>query len=209
MRRSLCIPQKNSCKVLFSIRSGAPKILPAATCCSLGMSHRLRELNRTNLPREAIAAGAFGNRPDKGRVRCSPFTWTRTPKCSKPFVGGPVLLHNWNEKGVLVLDLDDHKGCHCVCTTRLVRTCYPHCSLLSTRSCWLHSCTQSATFLTASSFAFLASLSGLVLGVHNSGYAPCAPPDRLLLDHPRSSALFSVLGALLLPATSHPSQPRV
>ena len=80
----------------------------SATCCSLGMSHRLRELNRTNLPREAIAAGAFGNRPDKGRVRCSPFKWTRTPKCSKPFVGGPVLLHNLNEKGVLVLDLDDH-----------------------------------------------------------------------------------------------------
>ena len=47
------------------------------------------------------------------------------------------------------------------------------------RSCWLHSCILSATFLTASSFAFLASLSGLVLGVQILD----APRALLLMDH--------------------------
>ena len=95
----------------------------------------------------------------------------------------------------LVLDLDDHQDCHCFCTLRLVRTCHPHCcSLLSTRSCWLHSCILSATFLMASSFAFVASLSGLVLGVQSLGAL-------------RALSLISFF--LLLPTTSHPSQSRV
>ena len=65
------------------------------------------------------------------------------------------------------------------------------CSLLSTRSCWLHSCILSATFLTASSSAFLASLSGLVLGVQILGALPA-----LFLIDTLFPARLSVLGAL-------------
>ena len=47
---------------------------------------------------------------------------------------------------------------------------HPRChSLLGTSSYWLHSCTLSVTFLKTSSFAFVASLSGLVLGVQIFG----------------------------------------
>ena len=96
----------------------------------------------------------------------------------------------------LVLDLDDHWDCHCFCSIRRVRTCHPHCwSLLSTRSCWLHSCILSATFLTASSFAFLASLSGQILGALRA-----LSSISLFL-----CASLGPLCSLLLPATSHPS----
>ena len=82
-----------------------------------------------------------------------------------------------------------------------MRTCHPHyCSLLSTRSCWLHSCILSATFLTASSFAFLASLSLRPCpGCADYWCASCAPPDRLLLDllvHLRVSRSSVLSGAL-------------
>ena len=121
---------------------------------------------------------------------------------------GPVLVSSvpHRETQALVLhclvpDLGDHWGCRCFCTIRLVRTCHPHyCSLLSTRSCWLHSCILSATFLTASSFAFLASLSLRPCpGCADYWCASCAPPDRLLLDllvHLRVSRSSVLSGAL-------------
>ena len=131
---------------------------------------------------------------------------------------GPVLISNVPHKETqalvlhcLVLDLDDHLDRHCFCTIRLVRTCHPHCcSLLSTRSCVLHSCILSATFLTASSFAFLASLS-LALSWLCS-FSVCYLALHLIdfssinLFHCASLASWY---CLLLPATSHPSQSRV
>ena len=76
-----------------------------------------------------------------------------------------------------------------------MRTCRHHCcSLLSTRSCWLHSCILSTTFLTASSFAFLASLSGLVLDVQILGALRALSSISLFLCAslgPRYSLLLS------------------
>ena len=78
------------------------------------------------------------------------------------------------------------------------------CSLPSTHSCWFHSCILSATFLTASSFAFLASLSGLVLGVQILGALRALSSISLFL-----CASLGPRCSLLRPATSHPSQSRV
>ena len=91
-----------------------------------------------------------------------------------------------------------------------MRSCHSRCcSLLSNRSCWLHLCILLATFWTASSFAFLASLSGLVQGVQILG----APRALLLIDFSSITLFLCVsLGpwcSPLLLATSHPSQSRV
>ena len=81
-----------------------------------------------------------------------------------------------------------------------MRTCHPHCcSLLSTRSCWLHSSITLSDVLDD----FLLRLLGVSLswpcpGCADSRCASCAPPDRLLLDHlvplrfSRSSLVLSV-----------------
>ena len=100
-----------------------------------------------------------------------------------PTGSGPVLVSNVRHEETqalvhhcLVLDLDNQKDCHCFCTIRPGENLSfsQRCSLLSsTRSCWLHSCIISATFLTTSSFALLASLSGLVLGVQILGALRC------------------------------------
>ena len=83
--------------------------------------------------------------------------------------------------------------CHCFCTVRPVRTCLPHCSLLSTRSCWSHSCMLSATFLTASFFS-LWPCPGCAVSRRSSG----TPLDLLVpLRFTRSWCL------LLLPAKSY------
>ena len=110
----------------------------------------------------------------------------------------------------LALDLDDHWDCRCFCTIRPVRTCQSSLLFLSTHSCWSHSCIVSATFSTASSFAFVASLSsGLVLGVQILG----ALRALFLIDFSSITSCFRAsLGprcSMLLPATSHSSQPRV
>ena len=108
-------PRKSSCTVLFfqskvkcpvhspQLLGVVLSVLSSSETCRGAEHHMSPEfvghvLYRTNLRREPIAAGAFATRPDKGS---SPFKWARTPKCSKPFVGGPLTLAKLNEKGLL------------------------------------------------------------------------------------------------------------